>query len=108
MHFSVHDRSSGGPTAGDGYTFDHVALGGNAAVQGLTLPGMIAAHADGSYQTDQANRSIRQLLDAPLEGPGLDTRTSEWSFPAAAYLTIIEAFLEPDPDYRLSPPPLFR
>jgi AcrR family transcriptional regulator len=88
----------------DGYTFEHLAIGGNAVVQGLTLRGMIAAHTDGPHRTEQANLSIRELLDTPLEGPGLDTRTDEWSFPAAAYLAIIEAFIEPDPDYKFTPP----
>jgi hypothetical protein len=90
--------------ARDGYTAEHLALAGNAVVQGLTLRGMMAAHTDRPHRTEQAHLTIDELLYTPIQGPGLDTGTDDWSFPAAAYLAIFEAFTEPEPDYKFTQP----
>ncbi len=77
-------------------TPEHMILASGLLVQSLALrnvqvqatitdtPG--AAHVDG-------------LLNAPLPGPGLNGEPAPWSLAAFAYLAIIDAFTELDPDF---------
>lgn len=86
-----------------GYTFEHLAFAGNAVTQGLVLRGMIAAHTPDPRRTDKASLTLGDLLNTPPQDPELDRTAGDWSFPAAAYLAVIEAFTEPDPDYKPAP-----
>jgi hypothetical protein len=40
-----------------------------------------------------------RLLNVPIPGPGLHGEKTEWSLAAHAYLALLDAFLEPDPDH---------
>jgi hypothetical protein len=42
---------------------------------------------------------VDALLNAPIPGPGLHGRTAQWTVGAFAYLGLIDAFAELDPDF---------
>jgi hypothetical protein len=42
---------------------------------------------------------VDALLNAPLPGPGLDGKPAEWTLAAFAYLGVVDAFIELDPDF---------
>jgi hypothetical protein len=53
------------------------------------------AELDGASDTARVNG----LLNAPVTGPGLDGKPAEWTLAALAYLGVIDAFIELDPDF---------
>lgn len=77
-------------------TAEHMMLAGGLLVQSLALRNVQvqvaiadtpdAAHVDG-------------LLNAPIPGPGLDGKPAQWTLAAFAYLGIVDAFAELDPDF---------
>jgi len=77
-------------------TIEHMQLAGGLLVQGMALRNVQvqAACAD----TGEAAR-VNSLLNAPLPGPGLDGQPAEWSLAAFAYLGVVDAFVELDPDF---------
>jgi AcrR family transcriptional regulator len=54
--------------------------------------------------TDKDTEAVDDLLNMPIPGPGIDGEPAPWSLAAFSYLALIEAFLEPDPDW--TPPAL--
>jgi AcrR family transcriptional regulator len=54
--------------------------------------------------TDKDTEAVDDLLNMPVPGPGIDGKPAPWSLAAFSYLALIEAFLEPDPDW--TPPAL--
>ena len=88
------------------YTLDHVQLAGGLLVQAMALrnvqvqtvvPG--AAAADNGQLDLREPRYVDGLLNTPIPGPGLNGQPGQWTLVAYAYLGLVDAFLEPDPDY---------
>ena len=42
---------------------------------------------------------VDSLLNAPIPGPGLHGQPAEWTLAAFAYLGVLDAFMELDPDF---------
>jgi AcrR family transcriptional regulator len=96
------------------YSLDHVQLAGGLLVQATAMRNIqvraVLAPDDGTVPHEGADeddegadlaepRYVNDLLNAPLPGPGLHGRPAEWNLTAYAYLGIVDAFLEPDPDF---------
>jgi AcrR family transcriptional regulator len=84
------------------YSYQHLAAAGAALVEGFALRQILAE----AQRTDAAHRKRQQpdidlggLISSPLPGPGIDGEPADWSLPAIAFLGIIDAFVEPDPDF---------
>lgn len=77
-------------------TAEHLQLAGGLLVQSMALRNVQvqAAAADGG----EAAR-VDALLNTPLPGPGLHGQPAEWSLAAFAYLGLVDAFTELDPDF---------
>jgi hypothetical protein len=43
--------------------------------------------------------AVDALLNAPVPGPGLHGQPADWTLAAFAYLGVIDAFMELDPDF---------
>jgi AcrR family transcriptional regulator len=103
------------------YTLDHVQLAGGLLVQSLALRNVqvqaaVAPSADGpdslvstgssdgtgtpsdTHAAPAAPEVANRLLNEPVPGPGL-TGPVGWSLAARAYLGLVDAFLELDPDF---------
>jgi AcrR family transcriptional regulator len=77
-------------------TVEHMQLAAGLLVQGMALRNVqVRAAADGSGEAAH----IDALLNAPLPGPGLHGQPAEWSLAAFAYLGVVDAFVELDPDF---------
>jgi AcrR family transcriptional regulator len=101
------------------YTLDHVQLSGGLLVQAMamrniqvravlapdggTVPDEDEHEDDGELSLGEP-RYVNDLLNAPLPGPGLDGHPAEWTLISYAYLGIVDAFLEADPDFAPAPP----
>lgn len=101
------------------YTLDHVQLAGGLLVQALALRNVqvqtALAHpgagpdgqAAGTVPAGDAGDGpdltepirVNELLNAPIPGPGLDGEPAQWTLAAFAYLGVIDAFMELDPDF---------
>jgi len=99
------------------YTLDHVQLSGGLLVQAMALrnvqvqavlaePDDADADADaGQAEARRAEAELREpryvneLLNAPIPGPGLNGQSAQWTLVTYAYLGLVDAFLEPDPDF---------
>lgn len=77
-------------------TVEHVQLAGGLLVQAMALRNVQvqAAVAEGGEAAH-----VDALLNTPLPGPGLDGQPAEWSLAALAYLGVLDAFTELDPDF---------
>jgi AcrR family transcriptional regulator len=79
-----------------GRSIAHLTLAGGQLIQSLALRQVLAQaalpHTSEAVDTDQ-------LLNAPIPGPGLGERPSEWTLAAFGYLAIMDAFTELDPDF---------
>jgi hypothetical protein len=42
---------------------------------------------------------VDMLLNAPVPGPGLDGEPAQWTLAAVAYLGVLDAFADLDPDF---------
>jgi AcrR family transcriptional regulator len=82
------------------WTADHLQLTGGLLVQSLALRNLQVRAADGAHEA----AAVDALLNAPLPGPGLDGQAAEWTLVSHAYLGLVDAFVELDPDF--TPPPL--
>jgi len=69
-------------------------------MQSLALRNLQVQAADGASEA----ASVDALLNAPIPGPGLNGETAEWTLVSHAYLGLVDAFVELDPDF--TPPPL--
>jgi AcrR family transcriptional regulator len=77
-------------------TVEHMQLAGGLLVQGMALRNVQVRTAMGGTG-DVVH--VDALLNAPLPGPGLNGEPAQWSLAAFAYLGVLEAFVEPDPDF---------
>jgi hypothetical protein len=82
-------------------TLEHMQLAGGLLVQSMALRNVQVQAASGSGEAAH----VDALLNTPLPGPGLHGQPVEWSLAALAYLGIIEAFTELDPDFTPARPP---
>jgi hypothetical protein len=79
-------------------TIEHMQLAGGLLVQSLALRNVqVQAAADGDDSGEAAH--VDTLLNAPLPGPGLHGQPAEWSLAAYAYMGLVDAFIELDPDF---------
>ena len=96
------------------WTVEHLQLAGGLFVQGLALRNVqvqAALGGDGDASAwpaaDPAGISpaahVSALLDAPVPGPGLHGGTAQWTLVAFAYLALIDAWTELDPDFVPAP-----
>ncbi|HEX3715694.1 MAG TPA: hypothetical protein VHV09_23080 [Trebonia sp.] len=101
------------------YTLDHVQLAGGLLLQAVALRNVqvqavltepdgdadagTAAAGDAAAGEAEAElrepRYVNELLNAPIPGPSLDGQPAGWTLVTYAYLSLIDAFLEPDPDF---------
>jgi hypothetical protein len=78
-------------------TIEHMQLAGGLLVQSTALRNVqVRAAADGD--TGEA-AVVDTLLNAPLPGPGLNGEPAEWTLAAFAYMGVVDAFIELDPDF---------
>src|SRR5258708_29802567 len=91
------------------WTAEHLQLAGGLFMQGLALRnvqvqaglgegGDAAARRAADPRTSSAAH-VDALLNAPVPGPGLHGGPAEWTMVAFAYLGLIDAFTELDPDF---------
>jgi len=79
-------------------TIEHMQLAGGLLVQSLALRNVqVQAAADGGDSGEAAQ--VDTLLNAPLPGPGLNGEPAEWTLAAFAYMGVVDAFIELDPDF---------
>ncbi|MGA9831286.1 MAG: hypothetical protein WBQ71_09205 [Trebonia sp.] len=79
-------------------TIEHMQLAGGLLVQSVALRNVqVRAAADGDDSGEAA--LVDTLLNAPLPGPGLHGRPAEWTLAAFAYMGVVDAFIELDPDF---------
>ena len=86
------------------YTFDHMALAGGLLVQCLALRNVQIQAATGAPEGPGLARAsdtamVDGLLNHPIPGPGLHGQPAEWTMAAFAYLGVLDAFMELDPDF---------
>jgi AcrR family transcriptional regulator len=81
-------------------TVEHAMLAGGLLVQSLALRNVQVQAIAGTGDASKVER----LLNAPMPGPGLDGEPAEWSLAAFAYLGVIDAFADLDPDFEPSRP----
>ena len=79
-----------------GRTAEHMQLAGGLLVQGMALRNVQVRTAMGD--TEEVVH-VDALLNAPLPGPGLNGEPAQWTLAAFAYLGVLEAFVELDPDF---------
>lgn len=84
-------------------TLEHMQLAGGLLMQGMALRNVQVQVAAGEAGSAEAAH-VDDLLNMPLPGPGLDGKPAEWTLAAFAYLGIVDAFVELDPDFK--PPDL--
>jgi len=86
------------------YSLDHMALAGGLLVQALALRNVqVQAAAGAPEEPGTASASdtaeVDALLNTAIPGPGLDGKPTQWTLAAFAYLGVLDAFLELDPDF---------
>jgi len=83
----------------EAWSTEHLQLAGGLLMQSLALRNLQVRAADGASEA----AAVDALLNAPLPGPGLDGQAAEWTLVSHAYLGLVDAFVELDPDFT---PPL--
>ncbi len=79
-------------------TIEHMQLAGGLLVQSVALRNVqVRAAADGDDAGEAA--LVDALLNVPLPGPGLNGQPAEWTLAAFAYMGVVDAFIELDPDF---------
>lgn len=79
-------------------TIEHMQLAGGLLVQSVALRNVqVQAAADGDDSGEAA--VVDTLLNVPLPGPGLHGQPAEWTLAAFAYMGVVDAFIELDPDF---------
>ena len=92
------------------WTAEHLQLAGGLFMQGLALRNVQVQAALGGDSGAADRRGagpastmtaahVDTLLNAPVPGPGLHGATAEWTVVAFAYLGLVDAFTELDPDF---------
>jgi AcrR family transcriptional regulator len=89
------------------YTLDHMALAGGLLVQCLALRNVQIQAAVGAPEgpglaSASDTAMVDGLLNLPIPGPGLDGQPGEWTMAAFAYLGVLDAFMELDPDFTVA------
>jgi hypothetical protein len=79
-------------------TIEHMQLAGGLLVQSVALRNVQVRAAAGGDDSGEA-ALVDTLLNAPLPGPGLHGQPAEWTLAAFAYLGVVDAFIELDPDF---------
>ena len=79
-------------------TIEHMQLAGGLLVQSVALRNVQVRAAAGDDDSGEA-ALVDTLLNAPLPGPGLHGRPAEWTLAAYAYMGLVDAFIELDPDF---------
>ncbi|MFY9999947.1 MAG: hypothetical protein WAK76_10675 [Trebonia sp.] len=79
-------------------TIEHMQLAGGLLVQSVALRNVQVRAAAGDDDSGEA-ALVDTLLNAPLPGPGLHGRPAEWTLAAFAYMGVVDAFIELDPDF---------
>jgi len=85
-------------------TWEHMQLAGGLLVQSMALRNVQVQAASAGETPSGEAAHVDALLNAPLRGPGLHGQTAEWSLVAFAYLGVVDAFVELDPDFTPAPP----
>jgi AcrR family transcriptional regulator len=80
------------------YRYEHLALASAALLDGLARRQLVA-DAMNSASPPGGGSALAEIMNAPLPGPGLDGEQADWSFAAVAFVGLVDAFLEPDPDF---------
>ena len=79
-------------------TIQHMLLAGGLLVQSMALRNVqVRAAADGDDAGEAA--LVDTLLNVPLPGPGLHGPPAEWTLAAFAFMGLVDAFIELDPDF---------
>ena len=92
------------------WTVEHLQLAGGLFVQGLALRNVqVQAALGGGGDASAwppadpagiaAPAHVDALLNSPVPGPGLHGGTAQWTLVAFAYLALIDAWTELDPDF---------
>ena len=79
-------------------TIEHMQLAGGLLVQSVALRNVQVRAAAGGDDSGEA-ALVDTLLNAPLPGPGLHGQPAEWTLAAYAYMGVVDAFIELDPDF---------
>lgn len=79
-------------------TIEHMQLAGGLLVQSVALRNVQVRAAAGGDESGEA-ALVDTLLNAPLPGPGLHGQPAEWTLAAFAYMGVVDAFIELDPDF---------
>jgi hypothetical protein len=79
-------------------TIEHMMLAGGLLVQSVALRNVQVRAAVGDGDCGEAAR-VDALLNAPLPGPGLNGQPAEWTLAAFAFMGVVDAFIELDPDF---------
>ena len=79
-------------------TIEHMQLAGGLLVQSVALRNVQVRAAAGDDDSGEA-ALVDTLLNVPLPGPGLHGRPAEWTLAAYAYMGVVDAFIELDPDF---------
>jgi AcrR family transcriptional regulator len=83
------------------WTVEHLQLAGGLFVQSLALRNVQVqtARGEGGQAGGDMVRHVHALLNAPVPGPGLHGTTADWTLVSLGYLSMVEAFVELDPDF---------
>lgn len=79
-------------------TIEHMQLAGGLLVQSVALRNVQVRAAAGGDDSGEA-ALVDTLLNVPLPGPGLHGQPAEWTLAAFAYMGVVDAFIELDPDF---------
>jgi hypothetical protein len=79
-------------------TIEHMQLAGGLLVQSVALRNVQVRAAAGDDDSGEA-ALVDTLLNVPLPGPGLHGQSAEWTLAAYAYMGVVDAFIELDPDF---------
>ena len=80
-------------------TLEHMQLAGGLLVQSMALRNVQVQAASAGEAASQEAFHVNALLNDPIPGPGLDGKPADWSLTAFAYLGVVDAFVELDPDF---------
>jgi AcrR family transcriptional regulator len=76
-------------------TVEHAVLVGGLMLQSMAMRNIQVQASAGVPDAD----TVSELLNTPIPGPGLDGKPAPWTLAAYSYLALLDAFLEPDPDW---------
>jgi hypothetical protein len=80
-------------------TYEHLALAGAAAIEGLALrKKLVDANANNARRMD-SDGSLAALVNEPVVGPAVKGGTTDWTLAAWAFLGVLYAITELDPDW---------